>query len=297
MASLAEHCEIVVGRTPSRDEPSYWGRGASWLSITDMNQGGIIRRTKEQITAVAAASGKLIEEETVLLSFKLSIGKVAIAGIPLYTNEAIAALPIKDPGRLEPTYLAQALKAMDLSTGANRAAMGATLNKEKLCQLEIPLPPLVEQRRVATILDRADQLRDMRRKATARVSETARSIFLDMFSSFNGRTATVDEIALQTKGSIRTGPFGSQLLHSEFAWGEGGSFQRQSTKLYAAIPCGPEMFCSASWEPAGAALWSPTMSAPRSTQNTSAQSRSTPMLLCLSLSGRPSSGTPCQDNT
>ena len=76
MVALTELCDINVGRTPSRDNPAFWGIGAPWLSIADMNQGREILRTKEQITSEAARAGKLVEPGTVLLSFKLSIGKV-----------------------------------------------------------------------------------------------------------------------------------------------------------------------------------------------------------------------------
>lgn len=181
MVPLGELCEINVGRTPSRDNAAFWGDGEPWLSIADMNQGLLIQRTKEQITRIAANRGNQVAPGTVLLSFKLSIGKVAIAGVPLYTNEAIAALPIKDAGRLSPRFLLRALEAMDLSSGANRAAMGATLNKAKLQQLYIPLLPLPEQRRIAAILDHADTLRAKRRQAISYLDDLKQSIFLDMF--------------------------------------------------------------------------------------------------------------------
>ncbi|ULP49823.1 restriction endonuclease subunit S [Mycolicibacter virginiensis] len=181
MVPLGELCEINVGRTPSRNNAEFWGDGEPWLSIADMNQGLMVQRTKEQITRIAANQGKQVVPGTVLLSFKLSIGKVAIAGVPLYTNEAIAALPIKDDRKLLPGYLLRALEAMDLSTGANRAAMGATLNKATLQQFRIPLPGLPEQRRIAAILDHADTLRAKRRRSLAHINGLALAVFSDKF--------------------------------------------------------------------------------------------------------------------
>lgn len=182
-AALREVCEINVGRTPSRSRPEYWGPSTPWLSIADMNQGRDLSTTKETITdlAVEGAAAKLVSIGTVLLSFKLSIGKVGIARRPMFTNEAIAALPVRDPSRLLPEYLCWALASMDLVGGANRAAMGATLNKAKLQQLMIPLPPMEEQRRIAAILDQADALRAKRREALAHLDDLTQSIFLDMF--------------------------------------------------------------------------------------------------------------------
>lgn len=220
---LADVCEIVIGRTPSRSEPSYWSGDLPWLSIADMNQGRHLTRTKERVTAAAAEACKLkfIEPGTVVMSFKLSIGKVGITGTRMATNEAIAALPVKNPERLDPGYLSRVLKSMDHSGGANRAAMGGTLNKASLAAIRIPLPPLGEQRRVAAILDKADELRAKRREALAHLDTLTQSIFHSMFGSADQSwpELTIDELADRQRGAIRTGPFGSQLLTSEFTDG------------------------------------------------------------------------------
>ncbi|WP_235676102.1 restriction endonuclease subunit S [Mycolicibacter arupensis] len=97
-------------------------------------------------------------------------------------------------------------------TGTTRAK----LTKSGAAKIEIPLPPLPEQRRIAAILDHADALRARRRQVISHLDDLAQSIFLDMFGYFDGEYSTVEGIARSAKGSIRTGPFGSQLLHSEF---------------------------------------------------------------------------------
>ncbi|WP_040716875.1 restriction endonuclease subunit S, partial [Nocardia veterana] len=141
--SLDELCEINIGRTPSRNEPGYWGPGSPWLSISDMNQGKLLTRTKEQITASAAHKlmGDPIAPGTVVLSFKLSIGKVGIVAAPMYSNEAIAALPIRDHTRLLPEYLYWTLRTVDLQRETDDAVMGKTLNKKKLARIQVPVPP------------------------------------------------------------------------------------------------------------------------------------------------------------
>ncbi|MFI2753748.1 restriction endonuclease subunit S [Cellulomonas sp. P22] len=183
---LGELCDIVVGRTPARANPAYWGPGEPWLSITDMNQGSDIATTREQITATGAAKGKRVFPGTVLLSFKLSIGKVGIARVPLFTNEAIAALPIKDPARLDSGYLVRALAAVDWRGRSNRAAMGVVLNKAKLQTIPIPLPPIEEQRRIAAILDQADAIRTKRRQVLAHLDALTQSTFHALFGDPTG---------------------------------------------------------------------------------------------------------------
>ncbi|SFG24297.1 restriction endonuclease subunit S [Ensifer sp. OV372] len=84
-----------------------------------------------------------------------------------------------------------------------------------LRRLEIPLPPLGAQKRIAAMLDKADQLRQKRRQAIALLDSLSQSIFLEMFgetASQGWPTTTIGEVATD----MRTGPFGSQLLHSEF---------------------------------------------------------------------------------
>jgi len=180
---LGAICTIGIGKTPSRDRSEYWGPECPWLSIADMNQGRDLLTTKETITprAVQETNMKRVEPGTVLLSFKLSVGKVGIAQTPMYTNEAIARLPIRDNYRVLPEYLYWALQSIDLTRTADRAAKGVTLNKAKLEEVGIPVPPLPEQRRIAAILDQADALRAKRRTAIAQLDTLAQSIFLDMF--------------------------------------------------------------------------------------------------------------------
>ncbi|MEZ9310736.1 restriction endonuclease subunit S [Vibrio sp. 10N.286.49.F3] len=180
---LSELCEINIGKTPARANNSYWGEGYPWLSIADMSQGRNLFFTKEEITSLAVNETKikLVKKGTVLFSFKLSIGKLGIATRDLFTNEAIAALPIKDKSRLCEEYLIYAMSQIDAVGKTDRAVMGATLNKKKLAELEIPLPPLAEQKRIAAILDKADAIRQKRKQAIDLADEFLRSVFLDMF--------------------------------------------------------------------------------------------------------------------
>lgn len=95
----------------------------------------------------------------------------------------------------------------------------ATVGRDALLSLQVPRPPLPEQRRIAEILDDADALRTKRRAALGQLDTLAQSIFLDMFGDpvdCGWRTSTIADVASNVDGAIRTGPFGSQLLHSEF---------------------------------------------------------------------------------
>jgi len=120
--------------------------------------------------------------------------------------------------KVDPVYFSHFFKTATYRGKISSLAAGANINNlknEHLDDLLIPLPSLDEQKRIAAILDKADQLRQKRRQAIALLDSLTQSIYLEMFgepASQPWAMATIGEIAID----IRTGPFGSQLLHSEF---------------------------------------------------------------------------------
>ncbi|MCM1991302.1 restriction endonuclease subunit S [Oceanirhabdus seepicola] len=180
--NITKVCDIEIGKTPARKENSYWGKGAKWISISDMKT-KYINNTKEEITnkAIQESKIKLVPQNTVIMSFKLSVGKVAITGENMYTNEAIAAFHIKSPEELSFEYLYYALQTLRLNENTDRAVMGLTLNKKKLAQLMIPLPPLQTQKKIVEVLKKAQELIDLRKKQIELFDELIQSVFYDMF--------------------------------------------------------------------------------------------------------------------
>jgi type I restriction enzyme S subunit len=179
-------------------------------------------QTKEQITdlGVSGARCKLIPKGTLLFSFKLTIGKMAFAGCDLYTNEAIAAFSIKDKKKLNPEFLYFALQAATYG-GSNQAVMGKTLNSKSLANIEIPVPPLEDQIRIAHLLGKVEALIAQRKQHLQQLDDLLKSVFLEMFGpsapGYSGwPMVEIKELAASHKGAMRTGPFGSNLLHSEF---------------------------------------------------------------------------------
>lgn len=218
---LSKLLDISIGRTPSRNESSYWGKGHRWVSIRDLNS-KVVTETKEQITdrAVTDARCKVVKKGTLLFSFKLTIGKMAFAGCDLFTNEAIAAFAIKDEKELRPEFLYYALQSATYG-GSNQAVMGKTLNSKSLAEIEIPVPPLDDQIRIAHLLSKVEGLIAQRKQNLQQLDDLLKSVFLEMFGPTSPGYETwplveIRELAAKHKGAMRTGPFGSNLLHSEF---------------------------------------------------------------------------------
>lgn len=149
---LGDICEIGMGRTPARLNQAFWGRGHVWLSIADL-QTKVVTQSKEEITDLAASTMTAVPKGTLIMSFKLSIGRLCFAGCDLYTNEAICSF-----GKLEadPEYLYYALSRTDFSLYGKQAVKGYTLNKESLKLVEITLPSRTEQAAIAGVLSDMD---------------------------------------------------------------------------------------------------------------------------------------------
>lgn len=127
-----------------------------------------------------------------------------------------------DPNQVERHYLKHWLRSEQFHREKDARCSGAiqpAITNSGLSGLEISLPSLDEQRRIASILDAADVLRTKRRQALEKLDGLSEALFRQMFveqQSDNWAQVPVEDLAAKVPGSIRTGPFGSQLLHEEF---------------------------------------------------------------------------------
>lgn len=106
---LKDIFDLQMGKTPSRNNTEYWNtKDFKWISIADLTKAhGYISETKEYISerAVSESGIKIIPANTVVMSFKLSIGKTAITSEDMYSNEAIMAFHDKHVVEILPEYI------------------------------------------------------------------------------------------------------------------------------------------------------------------------------------------------
>lgn len=137
---LGRVAEIVLGKTPHRKKKDYWEKGdIPWIKIQDMTD-KIITKTSEKITQKAFREvfhNNFIPKGTLLMSFKLTIGKTALLGIEAVHNEAIVSI-FPNENLVNKEYLFYLLPFLDYSQLTGGAAKGETLNKEKIKMLPIP---------------------------------------------------------------------------------------------------------------------------------------------------------------
>ncbi len=185
MARLSEIFDLQMGKTPARANSDYWDNGTnSWVSIADLSgYEKYVEDTKEQITdkAVQEIGIKAVPPNTVIMSFKLSLGKTAITKEAIYTNEAIMAFIPNGRYNISPDYFFYMLSGKDWSKGTNRAVMGATLNKATLGEVDVPVPPIEKQQYIASVLDKLSDVISLRKQQLAKLDELVKARFVEMF--------------------------------------------------------------------------------------------------------------------
>ena len=181
---LKQAFDLQMGKTPARNQSEYWGGNHKWVSIADIgNAGKYISKTKECITdaGVSGSGIKVVPQGTVIMSFKLSIGKTAITAQDMYTNEAIMAFIDKGVFAIDPNYLYHLCCGTDWTAGTNKAVMGLTLNKATLLEKEISIPDILEQREIAAKLDKIDEIIADRQIQLELIEQAVKSRFIELF--------------------------------------------------------------------------------------------------------------------
>jgi type I restriction enzyme S subunit len=145
-STLGEICDIKIGRTPPRKETQWFSKesGKMWVSIKDMGLAGQYISDSSEYLANGSESKfniPLIKTGTLILSFKLTVGKLCFVTKDCYSNEAIAQLPIKDTRKMSKEFLYSYLSGFDFDSLGNTSSIGTAVNSTTIKNLEIKLPP------------------------------------------------------------------------------------------------------------------------------------------------------------
>ncbi|MBR6134106.1 restriction endonuclease subunit S, partial [Candidatus Saccharibacteria bacterium] len=186
---LSDLFELQMGKTPSRNNPNYWdSNDYSWVSISDMSSyDKYVSGTKEYISeqAVKESGIKTIPANTVIMSFKLSIGKTAITTGPIFSNEAIMAFIDKKTTTIDPEYIFYLFSGKNWDEGSNKAVMGKTLNKATLSNIEVDIPSLDIQKERIEKLNKISILIADKKQQLNQLDELIKARFVEMFGDRN----------------------------------------------------------------------------------------------------------------
>ena len=194
---ISDHFELWIGGTPSRSNDTYWDEEKKtdnkWVSIRDINH-RYISETEERISdlGVTKSSVKLIPRNTVIMSFKLTIGRLTITKCPLYTNEAIVSFIPKTPNSVDTDYLYYGLQSWNLVSEVDQAVKGATLNKDKMSRIFGLFPPLPEQKKIASILTSVDEVIETTQKQIDKLQDLKKATMNELLTKGIGHTEFKD---------------------------------------------------------------------------------------------------------
>lgn len=154
---LGEIASLYIGKTPERGNTAFWSdNDYPWISISDMTEYGHVKTTKECISKKASALcfRRISPMGSLIMSFKLTVGRTSILDIDAFHNEAIVTIErFCDDNNFIRDYLFYLLPLLSNMGDSKDAIKGKTLNSTSLNNLIIPLPPLAEQHRIVAKIE------------------------------------------------------------------------------------------------------------------------------------------------
>lgn len=220
---LKDVCKVTTGQSAPQGDENFSDHGLPFIRAGSLEPllFGQPESSLELIEEKTAKKYKLklLPKDTILFAksgMSAKIGRVYRLKSPAYVVSHLAAVV---PGEsIDPSYLQRWFEYNPPSRLIPNDAY-PSIRTSEIEKLQISLPPIKEQRRIAGILDKADSLRRKRAETLKLLDQFLRSVFLDMFGDPNGARWDYEPLShflKNERNAMRTGPFGSQLLHSEF---------------------------------------------------------------------------------
>ena len=143
--TLDEISEVTIGKTPPRKEQEWFSEteGIKWVSIKDLgNSGTYIFETSEYLTeeAVERFNVNLVPKDTVILSFKLTVGRISITTEDMVTNEAIAHFKLNENSNITKEYLYLYLKNFNYESLGSTSSIAKAINSKIVKKIPILVP-------------------------------------------------------------------------------------------------------------------------------------------------------------
>ncbi|NWK82222.1 restriction endonuclease subunit S [Acinetobacter sp. SwsAc4] len=217
---ISTFCKTGSGGTPSRSNNAFFENGTiPWVKSGELKN-RYITEVEEYITdfAVEKSSAKLVSKGSLLIAmYGATVGEVSQLTFDATTNQAICNIE-PDENVCDVNYLYRFLEASKSYLLSRRVGGGQpNISQSVIKDLDVPLPPLAEQRRIASILDQADELRQKRQQAIEKLDQLLQATFIDMFGDpvSNPKGFEVKKLSEQVD-LIQIGPFGTQLHQEDY---------------------------------------------------------------------------------
>lgn len=206
---LGDVCIIQSGGTPSRSNLDYWKNGTiSWVKISDIKD-KYLNFTEEYITyeGLKNSSAKIFSKGTILYTIFATLGEVSILNIEAATNQAIAGIKLVDENVYNDFLYYYLVSKKEEVNNRGRGVAQNNINLSMLKNIEIEMPNLEKQRKIANVLDKVNKIINKRQQQLKKFDELVKSRFIEMFgdpvtNSYNLPIVSLGELSeLITKGA------------------------------------------------------------------------------------------------
>lgn len=206
---LGEICHIINGSTPSRKVADYFKGDIHWFTPKDLSKltGKYIQEAPERISAEGykSCSTTLIPPFSLLFTSRAPIGHLAINTVECCTNQGFKSLVPKNEN-VDINYLYYVIKKnVPVIQDMGRGATFKELSKKAFEEFKIPLPSLIQQQKIASILDEADKLSQLNKELVATYEQLGQSLFLEMFGDPVSNPKRCKKVSLSKLGKVITG--------------------------------------------------------------------------------------------
>ncbi|MFL7033884.1 restriction endonuclease subunit S [Vibrio lentus] len=223
--ALGDICDVRDG---THDSPKYVEDGFPLITSKNLTEDGLCF---EKVSYISQEDHDAIEKRSAVSDGDILYGMIGTVGNPVivkkdrdFSVKNVAIFKFLEESLIFNKYLFYVLSSDFVGRQISKESKGGTqkfVSLKVLRGLKIPLPPLETQKQIAAVLEKADQLRKDCQQMEQELNSLAQSVFIDMFGSKASgypewSLHRIEELAESKKGSMRTGPFGSDLKHSEF---------------------------------------------------------------------------------
>jgi len=181
---LGECIELIGGGTPKTAIPEYWNGNNPWLSVVDFNTGNkYVDRTEKTITKLGLehSSTKILDQNDIIISARGTVGAIAVLKKQMAFNQSCYGVKNLQ-GKTEQDYLYYLIKdSIDRFKQIAHGGVFDTITRETFDAIDILLPPLPEQKAIASVLSSLDDKIDLLHRQNKTLEAMAEALFRQWF--------------------------------------------------------------------------------------------------------------------
>lgn len=200
--------EIIGGGTPKTSVSEYWGGDIPWLSVVDFNTGlKFVSSTEKTITqeGLNNSSTKLLNKGDIIISARGTVGVLAILDKPMTFNQSCYGIRSKK-GISDTDYLYYLLTdTVRELTQISHGGVFDTITRATFDEIEVPVPPLPEQKAIASVLSSLDDKIDLLHRQNKTLEAKAETLFRQWFieeAKEDWEELSVSDIAIHVKENV-----------------------------------------------------------------------------------------------